>query len=544
MGLLSTQDTLSRVAVVGCGYWGKNLVRNFADLGALGAVVDEDAALAAEFAGEHGVPARSWGDVLKDSELPAVVIATPAASHAKLCAEALSAGKNVFVEKPLALGVDEGAALTAQAWDSGRILMVGHLLQYHPAFLRLQQIVAEGRLGRIQYIYSNRLNLGKIRREENVFWSFAPHDISMILALADDMPERVLATGACYLHKSIADTTTTHLAFSNGINAHIHVSWLHPFKEQKLVVVGDKGMASFDDREPWASKLLFYPHLIHWRNGKPEPERAEAETIALEEAEPLRLECQHFLDCIAENRRPRTDAAEGLRVLRVLNAAEASMISGQTVNLGPQATVSGIEKLPGAEVHPTAEIDDGCRLGPGTKVWHFSHVLRGSRIGRDCVLGQNVMVGPDVTLGDRCKIQNNVSIYKGVTLEDGVFCGPSCVFTNVNTPRAEIERKDEFVETRVGRGATIGANATVVCGNDIGAYAFIAAGAVVTDAVPEFALMAGVPARRIGWVSHAGERLGPDLVCPREGRRYRETGPDQLEELPRSGAQVKEASRQ
>ena len=521
------------VAVVGCGHWGKNLVRNFRELGALAAVVDSNPGLASDLAARHGVPVLSWAEVLKNAEIPAVVIATPAVRHAELCRQALDAGKHVFVEKPLALAADEGAELAARTADGGQILMVGHLLQYHPAFLRLQDLVTEGRLGRIQYIYSNRLNLGKIRREENVFWSFAPHDVSMILALAGEMPERVLATGACYLHKTIADTTTTHLAFPNGVNAHIHVSWLHPFKEQKLVVVGDKGMASFDDGQPWASKLLVYPHVIHWRNGMPEPERAEAEAILLEEAEPRRLECRHFLDCVATGSRPRTDAAEGQRVLQMLTTAEASMTTGRSVTLQAEASpgAAAVERLPSAWVHPSAEVDDGCSLGSGTKVWHFSHVLKGSRIGSDCVLGQNVMVGPEVIVGDRCKIQNNVSLYKGVTLEDGVFCGPSCVFTNVNTPRAEIERKDEFRETRVGRGATIGANATIVCGHDIGDYAFIAAGAVVTSNVPAFALMAGVPARRIGWVGHAGEQLGPDLVCPRDGRRYHETAPETLEEV-------------
>ena len=171
------------------------------------------------------------------------------------------------------------------------------------------------------------------------------------------------------------------------------------------------------------------------------------------------------------------------------------------------------------------------RSAPGTRIWHFAHILARTRIGRDCSFGQNVMVGPDVSVGDGCKVQNNVSIYNGVTLEDGVFCGPSCVFTNVNNPRAEVERKDEFRPTLVERGATIGANATIVCGHTIGEYAFIAAGAVVTQDVPAFALMAGVPARRIGWMSHAGEKLGPDLVCPSSGRRYREAGPDRIEEI-------------
>lgn len=175
---------------------------------------------------------------------------------------------------------------------------------------------------------------------------------------------------------------------------------------------------------------------------------------------------------------------------------------------------------PPAWVHPSADVEAGAVLGAGTRVWRFSHVAAGARIGKDCVIGQNVAIAPGVVVGDRCKVQNNVSLYAGVVLEDGVFCGPSCVFTNVATPRAEIDRKAEFRPTRVGRGATIGANATIVCGHDLGAWCLIAAGAVVTHDVQPLALMAGVPARRIGWVSHAGEVLGSDLVCPRTGDRY------------------------
>lgn len=185
---------------------------------------------------------------------------------------------------------------------------------------------------------------------------------------------------------------------------------------------------------------------------------------------------------------------------------------------------------PGVFVHESSYIDEGCELGQGTRIWHFSHVLRGSRVGRHCNVGQNVMIGPDVVIGDRCKLQNNVSVYPGVTLEDGVFCGPSCVFTNVVNPRAEIERKHEFRSTLVRRGATIGANATIVCGVTVGEYAFVGAGAVVTADVPAFALVVGVPARRVGWVGHAGARLGADLSCPESGRTYVETGPDRLEE--------------
>jgi len=185
----------------------------------------------------------------------------------------------------------------------------------------------------------------------------------------------------------------------------------------------------------------------------------------------------------------------------------------------------------GASIHESAYVDDPCTIGAGTKIWHFSHILKNCHIGSDCSIGQNVMIGPDVTVGNRCKIQNNVSLYKGLELEDGVFCGPSAVFTNVNNPRAEVERKDEFRHTIIRRGATIGANATIVCGHELGAYCFIAAGAVVTGDVPAFALMAGVPARRIGWMSKAGIKLGADLVCPVDGSRYRETSHGTLEPI-------------
>ncbi len=347
----------------------------------------------------------------------------------------------------------------------------------------------------------------------------------MILSLVDAEPDHVDAVGGWFLPQGVADVTTTHLSFPSGEQAHVFVSWLHPFKEQKLVVVGDRGMAVFDDGQPWDSKLAIYPHRVDWHEGLPEPVRADAETVAVKPGEPLEAECRHFLECIVDGATPRTDGREGVRVLRVLHAAEQSLAAGRGENPGV--------RFPDTTIHGTAVVDPGCAIGDGTAIWHFSHVLTGSSIGRDCTIGQNVMIGPNVRVGDGCKIQNNVSVYEGVTLDDGVFCGPSCVFTNVNTPRAEVERKEEFLATPVSRGATIGANATVVCGHRVGEYAFVAAGAVVADDVPPFALVAGVPARRIGWVSHAGERLGPDLVCPRTGRRYREAAPDRLVEVAR-----------
>lgn len=180
-------------------------------------------------------------------------------------------------------------------------------------------------------------------------------------------------------------------------------------------------------------------------------------------------------------------------------------------------------RFPGVRIHESSYIDDPVRIGEGTAIWHFSHILGHVVIGRNCSIGQNVVIGPRVSLGEGCKIQNNVSLYEGLVLEDDVFCGPSCVFTNVVNPRAHVSRKSEFRKTVLHRGATIGANATIVCGHVIGAYAFIGAGSVVTKDVPDHALMAGVPARRIGWMSKAGEKLGTDLVCPRDGSRYAET---------------------
>jgi UDP-2-acetamido-3-amino-2,3-dideoxy-glucuronate N-acetyltransferase len=512
-----------KVAVVGCGYWGRSLIRNFNSLGVLCAVSDLISERAAEVGALYQVPALHLGDVLS-ADLQGVVVATPAATHASLAIRALEAGKHVFIEKPLALHVEEAERIKQCADALGRVVLVGHLLRYHPAFQRLEQLVAQGVLGRIQYIHSNRLNFGKIRTEENVFWSFAPHDIAMILALAGEVPDRAQGVSHCYINKNIADTASVHLSFPSGLNAQLLVSWLHPYKEHKLIVVGDRGMVVFDDAHPWSRKLMLYAHNIECRKGSPVLNKAEAQPIPLEEAEPLRLECAHFLDCIKEKRRPRTDVDEGLRVLTVLDAGQRAINSGRPITLGLRDRQTYF-------AHASVCIDDGCQIQSGTKIWHFSHVLSGSRIGHDCVIGQNVVIGPDVTIGDRCKIQNNVSLYKGVTLEDGVFCGPSCVFTNVGNPRAEIERKDEFRPTRVSRGATIGANATIVCGHTLGEYCFVAAGAVVTRDVLPHALVAGNPARQIGWVSHAGERIDKDLVCPRTGRRYRLAGDLGLLEL-------------
>lgn len=509
-----------KVLVVGAGYWGKNLIRNFHALGALACICDNNEVTLAAFRKQYpGVETcTDLAEGLAREDVNGVVIATPAEMHYKQAKAALLAGRHVYVEKPLVLNEDHARELIHLAESRNRVLMVGHLLQYHPAFLAIKALAAAGDLGRINYICSHRLNLGKIRREENILWSFAPHDISMILSLAGEEPESVMAVGANYLHEHIADVTTTHLEFPSGLKAHIFVSWLHPFKEQKLVVVGEKKMAVFDDTKPWPEKLVLYPHEVRWENNTPIPHKANGFPVKLSDSEPLKLECEHFLECLENGLTPNTDGQEGLRVLKVLNASQRSLDRhGGLVSMGAKTGDDAPESEP--FVHETAVVDDNVRLGPGTRVWHFSHIMPGSVIGRKVNVGQNVSVGPNVSIGDGCKIQNNVSVYSGVTLEENVFCGPSMVFTNVFNPRADISRMSQARPTRVGRGATLGANCVIVCGNDIGPYALVGAGAVVTRPVPAHALVRGNPARFAGWVCDCGVKL-EDNRCPECGKRY------------------------
>ena len=547
----------TRIALIGCGYWGKNVGRSLAKLGVLAAVVDGDPERAAAYAAEYSTETMTLDQVLADSSIDGIAIATPAETHFDVASLALNAGKDVFVEKPMALHPEHGEAMVDLARRQGRILMVGHLLQYHSAFIKLKELVSAGDLGRLQYVYSNRLNFGKIRREEDVLWSFAPHDISMILSLAGEAPSEIKTEGRFLLHSSIADVTTTHLGFPSGLAGHIFVSWLHPMKEQRLVVIGERGMAVFDDREPLDRKLALYQTQVEWLDGAPVAPKAEPTFVSLPESEPLLTEMAHFAECVETRNQPRTDGAEGLRVLKVLTEAGSQLLerSQNPSTSGIRPTTSGpapmVEPSPtaipvttsqtpptaqpqpvvdltrpmvqiadSAMVHESAFVDDGASVGENTKIWHFSHVMGKTSIGSGCSLGQNVVAGPNVSIGNGCKIQNNVSIYDGVTLEDDVFCGPSMVFTNVTNPRAFVNRKDEFAPTLVKRGATIGANATIVCGTTVGEYSLIAAGAVVTKDVKPYALMVGVPARQIGWVSTEGEVLDESLRCPRTGETF------------------------
>ncbi|MFC2005857.1 Gfo/Idh/MocA family oxidoreductase [Chloroflexota bacterium] len=494
-----TKLTHKDVAVIGCGYWGQNLIRNFAELGALHTFCDINPQILSQL--EQIYPNTNkearFAQVLSNKEIKGVIISTPATLHYSMAKQALEAGKDVFVEKPLSLTVEEGEGLIKIAEETDKILMVGHLLEYHPGIVKLKELVDNGELGKLNYIYSSRLNLGRFRTEENILWSFAPHDISVVLLLLNEIPQGISAHGGSYIHQDIADVTVTTMNFKSGVKAHIFVSWLHPYKEQKLVVIGDMKMAVFDDVS-LENKLMMYEHQIEWIDRVPIPHKQEAIPVEFTMEEPLKLECQHFLDCLVSRQKPRTNGHKGLKVIKVLEACQRSLKEqGIVVSLANN----------GYFIHPTSLIEEPARIGEGTKIWHFSHLMPNVIVGNNCNIGQNVFIAAGVSIGNNAKIENNVSIFEGVTLDDDVFCGPSCVFTNVKVPRSHRPQKGKYVSTTVKKGATIGANATIVCGNTIGKYSFIGAGAVVTKDVPDYALVYGNPAQIRGWLCDCGTKL-------------------------------------
>jgi len=295
-------------------------------LGSLALVCDPSEAGRATAAEKASGIATSadFNDAMHAEDIDAVAIATPAKTHFELALTALTAGKDVFVEKPLALKADEGSELQRVAGEHGRILMVGHLLEYHPAVLRLRDLIDAGELGDVNYIYSNRLNFGKVRTEENALWSFAPHDVAVILRLLGEMPMEVTCVGGSYLTPGLVDVTVSTLLFESGRRAHIFVSWLNPFKEQKLVVMGKRRMAVFNDVEP-ERKLSLFNQRVDLEGQQPVLRRDGQELVDLPKEEPLRRECEHFIECIQTGQEPLTDAKSGVRVLRVLEACQASL---------------------------------------------------------------------------------------------------------------------------------------------------------------------------------------------------------------------------
>ena len=509
-----------KICVIGAGRWGKNHIKTLHELGFLAGIVEADPDTRNVFKEKY--PEAKTFTTVRDAikeDFDGFTVASPAETHFEIAEFIITHKKHVLVEKPLTLKASESRRLKELAEENNVNLMVGHLLLFHPAIRKIKELIEKGKIGKLEYIYSNRLNLGTVRTEENILWSFAPHDISVFQYFIGSLPVEVVSRGGVFLQPHNHDSSMTILTYPDNIVGHIFVSWLHPFKEHRLVVIGSKGMFSYEDSSD-DKNILFYEKGIDWIQGEPIKRDGPTEVIPYEKKMPLTEELKYFAAHTNGDPVKTADAQNGVEVLEILEKASESLLTGTNPLIPNPASV------PNPFIHSTAIIDEGCEIGEKTKIWHFSHILTGSKIGENCNIGQNVVVGPDVSVGNNCKIQNNVSVYKGVTLEDWVFCGPSMVFTNVYNPRAEIRKMDEARTTLVKKGATIGANATIICGTTLGRYSFIGAGAVITKDVPDHALVVGNPARQIGWVCECGERLTEKMKCTFCGKSYRncETG--------------------
>ena len=519
-----------KICVVGAGRWGANHIRTLNELGCLAGIVESNDRTREQCRADYpNVQTFASLDEALASDFDGFVVATPAETHFSLGRQILLADKPVLVEKPLAMTAAQARQLKKIADERGVNLMAGHVLLFHPAIRKIRDLIHEGKIGKLQYLYSNRLNLGTVRSEENILWSFAPHDISIFQYFIGRMPDSVVSSGGAFIQPGIHDTTMTVLTYPDNIVGHIFVSWLHPFKEHRLVAIGSKGMISFEDSTE-EKRMLFYEKGIDWVRGEPIKRDGAIENIPHDRKMPLTEELRYFVERIGRGPIETADAASAIEVMDILERATASLVLGDEAPPASGAAPSDYF------VHPSSFVDRDVEIGAGTKIWHFSHVQSGSRIGKDCSLGQNVNVGNNARIGNRVKIQNNVSIYEGVELEDDVFCGPSAVFTNVRDPRGKYPQRgsEHYKKTLVREGASIGANATVLCGLTIGRHAFVGAGAVLTADAPDYALMVGVPARQQGWVCECGQvlpRVKGVTSCPRCDRRYRLDGEQLIADL-------------
>lgn len=496
---------MRQLGLIGAGYWGKNLIRDFDKIGFLDTVCEINQQLINDYKKTypHLNYTSSWTDLLKNPNITAVCISLPAELHYQFAKEALLAEKDVYVEKPITLNISEGEDLVKLAEERKKILMVGHLLHYHPFVEKIKELIADNQIGKIRNIVSNRFNLGIFRTQENVLWSFAPHDISVILSLCNNqLPNWVKCVGHSVLNPGIHDITNSILKFEKNdddIYVNINVNWLNPYKEQKMIIIGEKGMILFDDMEK-ENKLRLYRNYIKWSENllhQPIANQSNGDIISVDMSiSPLVRECQHFMDCCAQRKVPITNGEEGVRVLKVLDSLSQSLdYNGQKIN---------ITQMNDIFVDKTAIVDEGAIIGCQTKIWHYSHICKDAIIGKSCNIGQNVYMSGKI--GNHCKVQNNVSIYTGVEAEDYVFFGPSCVLTNDKNPRGMHSKNGQYIKTYLETGVTLGANCTIVCGVRIGKHSLIGAGAVVTKDVEPYSIMVGNPAKKIGQIDEYGNR--------------------------------------
>lgn len=448
---------MRKLGLIGCGRWGKNLVREFHKLGILHIICDIQNL-------DYNIPiTQDWNYFL--NEIDMVCISLPAELHYEYTKKALLAHKDVFVEKPMTLNINQAQELVQLAHNNQCILMVGHLLQYHPAIQKIKEYLPK--LGKVINITSNRKSWGTIREQENVLWSFAPHDLSIILSLVSGNIHQIVASGKS---RKVYDIVNTSFYLDN-IYVNINVSWLHPFKEQKLTIIGEQGSLIFDDVQ---KTLIFFKDNIN-------------ENIEFDKTSPLELECQHFIECCETRQQPITNGLEGLYVLQIIDKIQQKLN-----NIQPKLNHQGI-------------IDKGAIIGNNCRIWHHSHLTNTCQIGDNCSIGQNCYVAG--ILGQGCKLQNNVNIYLGVKCGNYVFFGPNSTTTNDLNPRAQYSKNGNYIETIIEDQVSIGANVVIRCGITLKKGCFIGCGSVVVKDCDEYGIYVGNPAKKIGIMDEYGNKI-------------------------------------
>ncbi len=502
-----------KIAVIGCGSWGKKLFTAFYEVGFFPVICDVDEKKLNWY--ENHYPNlqtyHTAEKVLIDPSIEAVAIASPFENHFEFARKALLAGKHVYFERPLMVTADQREELGLLSREQKRVLTVAGVLKHYPVFSLLQEIVAKGELGNLKYIYASRLSAGEIGEDENILWSFSPHDVAMILGLSGELPEFVAATGANYFHKKIADLTTSYMKFPSGLRAHLFVSWLHPENNNKLVVVGDKKMAVFQDKKNSCQKLYIYPHQISWEHEMHVPQKAKAEIINIYQDELICEDIERFVSSVKEQRGAVNLDDEGEQVMEILNAGQLSINqNGDKVFLGAGRQF-GIMSMPLPIIDAMQQgkmLADGVTLLDEEQTGDMDHEI---------ICDEELVICNDTTGsflpfyrltkdGKGCKIRNNLSIIEDLLLESefeyedqNLKWFQSSVFLNQ-------DRNDER-QTVVKKGVTLGAGCTIARGTTIGEYAYIGAGAVVVNDVPPHALVVGSPAKIKGWVCRCGNRL-------------------------------------
>lgn len=545
---------VSGIIVVGTGKWGLNHVSTADSLNVLLAVVDNNAEALKNVSSRLKLSdpkfCSSLAEALNQYPDAGVIIATPPVTHYALAKEALLSNRHVLIEKPFCTELKHAAELVQLAERNNCVLMVDHLLQYSVDHRRLIGLVQSGFVGDVTRIRMSRLNFGTVRLQENVLWSFSPHDISILLSLCHDkLPNNLTCVGQKIVSKGIEDHVDLMLEFDHGVSARIEASWMHPLKERRTIVYGTEGSIILNEASPdpsakklqgfkWSAKRKLDGSGVAIEKSEFDVSERADEALRAEGGSardmagkaPLQAVVEHFIECAKHRKTPRTDGSEALRVIKVLAAASESLAKGGS-KIHMETWTPGTEETESKPyfVHPSAVVDKGAVIGAGSKIWHFSHVMPGARLGENCNIGQNVYIGGKAVLGKNVKVQNNVSIYDKVIIEDDVFLGPSCVFTNVKNPRSHVSRKDDYAKTVVRKGATIGANATIVCGVFLRRYCLVGAGAVVTKDTYDYEVVYGNPAKVHGWVSRSGAKLKENgrmadgairMECPETGELY------------------------